>query len=168
MNDLVLLAALLQGPAHGYALKKTAGLMFGRADIHNNIIYPSLKRFVRNQWVTESDVAGDRGQRRKQYQLTPKGRKHLLEQAAAFGGEAAGNPEEFLLRFALFALLSREQRTAIIAARRTFLTERVKELTQLQDQIRPVSFGRLALARVQDLVLTELKWIYRIENQTGV
>jgi hypothetical protein len=29
MNDLILLAALMGGPAYGYAVKKTAGLIFG-------------------------------------------------------------------------------------------------------------------------------------------
>src|SRR5260370_14922963 len=36
MNDLILLAALMQGPQHGYALKKLAGFMAGHGDMHNN------------------------------------------------------------------------------------------------------------------------------------
>jgi hypothetical protein len=40
-------------------LKKTEGLIFGGA-MHNNVIYPSLKRFVRNGWVEQSTVPGDR------------------------------------------------------------------------------------------------------------
>ena len=65
MNDLVLLAAMLAGPAYGYALKRTAGLIFGAGAMHNNVIYPALKKFVHNGWVSQLSVPGDRGHQRK-------------------------------------------------------------------------------------------------------
>ena len=58
MNDLLMLAALLGGPKHGYALKKQAGLMTGQANLHNNLVYPLLRRFVARGWVTRKKVAG--------------------------------------------------------------------------------------------------------------
>jgi hypothetical protein len=67
MYGLVLLTALLRRPAYGYALKKTAGLIFGNSALHNNLIYPSLKRFLQHGWVEQSSVLGNRGQQRKQY-----------------------------------------------------------------------------------------------------
>lgn len=47
MNDLLILAALLEGPKHGYALKKHAGLISGQTDMHNNLVYPLLRRTER-------------------------------------------------------------------------------------------------------------------------
>jgi hypothetical protein len=47
MNDLLLLATLLEGPKHGYALKKQAGLILGEAELQNNLVYPLLRRFER-------------------------------------------------------------------------------------------------------------------------
>src|SRR6516162_9816350 len=91
MYDLVLLTALLGGPAYGYALKKTAGLIFGDGELHNNVIYPSLKKFVRNGWVGQSSVPGDRGQQRKQYRITAFGRRYLLEQVGKFGDHEGGD-----------------------------------------------------------------------------
>jgi hypothetical protein len=62
MTDLVLLSALLGGPAYGYALKRTAGLIFGNGVLHNNVVYPLLKKFVASGWVEQTTVPGDRGQ----------------------------------------------------------------------------------------------------------
>jgi DNA-binding PadR family transcriptional regulator len=163
MTDLVLLAALLRGPAYGYALKKTAGLIFGRSTMHNNVIYPSLKKFVRNRWVEQASVPGDRGQQRKQYRLTAAGRKYLLEQIETFGGQDAGHEDAFLLRVALFDVLPKKTRDAIIAARKSFLAARAAELSQLNDVVHPWSFGTLALNRVQDRVKDEQRWIHQIE-----
>src|SRR3974390_742137 len=112
MYDLVLLTPLLGGPAYGYALTKTAGLIFGGGEMHNNVIYPSLKKFVRNGWVEQSSVPGDRGQQRKQYRLTAIGRKYLLEQVGTFEEQEASNEGAFLLRLALFDLLPPKKREA--------------------------------------------------------
>src|SRR5436190_1494116 len=60
MNDLILLAALMEGPQHGYALKKLAGFMAGHEDMHNNLVYPLLRRFVENSWVTKRTTGHER------------------------------------------------------------------------------------------------------------
>jgi len=56
MNDLVLLAALLPGPQHGYALKKQVGMISGKPEMHNNLVYPLLHRFVQNGWVSKREA----------------------------------------------------------------------------------------------------------------
>jgi len=163
MTDLVLLTALLRGPAYGYALKKTAGLIFGSGAMHNNVIYPSLKRFVRNGWVEQTTVPGDRGQERKQYRITAQGRRHLLEQIGTFGEDDARDEGAFLLRVAMFDLLSAGKRRNIVAARKSFLKTRSTELSQLREAAEPTSFPNLALSRVQQRVRDELRWIRQIE-----
>ena len=64
MNDLIILATLLAGPKHGYQLKREAGFIFGNAALHNNLIYPLLRRFAMEGLVTKKAVAGQRGQLR--------------------------------------------------------------------------------------------------------
>jgi DNA-binding PadR family transcriptional regulator len=163
MNDLVLLTALLGGPAYGYALKKTAGLIFGSGAMHNNVIYPSLKRFVHNGWVEQTTVPGDRGQERKQYRITTQGRRHLLEQIGTFGEDDARDEGAFLLRLALFDLLPAGKRRTIVSARKSFLATRSTELSQLRDAAPPTSFAYVSLSRVQQRVRDELRWIRQIE-----
>jgi len=52
--------------------------------LHNNLVYPSLRRFLEEGWVSEKAVPGDRGQTRQQYVLTAEGRGHLFERLSEF------------------------------------------------------------------------------------
>ena len=47
MNDLIMLSALLDGPKHGWALKKLAGFLSGSSEMHKNLVRALLKRFVK-------------------------------------------------------------------------------------------------------------------------
>jgi DNA-binding PadR family transcriptional regulator len=165
MNDLILLAALLRGPAYGYALKKTARLIFGRGPLHNNLVYPSLKKFLQNGWVEQASTPGERGQKRKQYRLTAAGRKYLVEQLGTFGNAEAADDGAFLLRLAFFDVLPKRQREAIIARRKSFLTSRATEFSELRKATDSESFGAVALERVETLVKNELRWIRGLEKE---
>jgi DNA-binding PadR family transcriptional regulator len=164
MTDLVLLSALLGGPAYGYALKRTAGLIFGNGVLHNNLVYPLLKKFVESGWVEQSTIQGDRGPQRKQYRITAAGKKYLLEQLATFGERDASNDGAFLFRVAMFDLLPVVKRREILDARRIFLTARVNELSELESTGRARSFGAVVLERYQALVKDELEWIEKFER----
>jgi DNA-binding PadR family transcriptional regulator len=168
MTDLVLLTALLSGPAYGYALKRTAGLIFGSGVLHNNLVYPLLKKFVQSGWVEQRTVPGDRGQQRKQYRITATGKKYLVEQIATFDERDAANDGAFLFRVAMFDLLPEPRRKAIIAARKAYLTVRLKELQKLEKVGEPKAFAGIVLEHFKDLVRDELKWISDLEHpKTG-
>jgi PadR family transcriptional regulator len=75
--DGMLLAALLAGPAHGYAiiesLRSASG---GTFDLPEGTVYPALHRMeqaglVASRWSRET------GRRRRVYTLTAKGRREL-------------------------------------------------------------------------------------------
>ena len=75
--DAVLLAALEDGPRHGYAmmeaLKQSTG---GRLDLPTGTIYPALRRLEQAGLITGSwSVVG--GRRRREYRLTAAGRRAL-------------------------------------------------------------------------------------------
>jgi DNA-binding PadR family transcriptional regulator len=166
MTDLVLLAALLRGPAYGYDLKRTAGLIFGGKSMHSNVVYPTLKRFAQNGWVVQRTTPGQRGQTRKQYSITTGGRTYLLAQLQAFGEQEAAGVGPFLLRVALFDALPKPARKAIVAARASFLKQRSEQLSQLRQETRPRSFAAVALDRVRDEVANERRWIRKLEQLT--
>ena len=165
MSELVLLAALLRSPAYGYALKKTADLIFGGRAMHPNVVYPLLKKFVQKGWVEQSSMPGDRGQTRKQYRITAAGKKYLLDQLSTFGEQDAADDGAFLFRVAFFDAFSKERRQVILTARKLFLTSRSTELSELQKATQPRSFGGIALNRVLGLVQDELRWIHKLESQ---
>ncbi|MFG1697221.1 PadR family transcriptional regulator [Nonomuraea sp. NPDC049309] len=85
--DGLLLAALEDGPRHGYAVKEALrDATEGRIDLPTGTVYPALHRLERAGLITGSwSVVG--GRRRRSYELTTDGR-------AALGGERA-NWQEF-------------------------------------------------------------------------
>jgi PadR family transcriptional regulator, regulatory protein PadR len=75
--DLLLLAVLAEGPAHGYAvienLRKRSG---GTFDLPEGTIYPALHR-LENSGLLRSDWVEDSARRKRVYRLTPTGEQAL-------------------------------------------------------------------------------------------
>jgi PadR family transcriptional regulator PadR len=71
--DLLLLAVLEKGPAHGYALIESLRTRSGGAfDLPEGTVYPALHRLEKDGLLS-SYWSQDSGRRRRVYQLTPKG-----------------------------------------------------------------------------------------------
>jgi DNA-binding PadR family transcriptional regulator len=87
MNDLFLLANLLDDPKHGYALKKQVGLISGQEEMHNNLVYPLLRRFVESGWVRKRQGAGERGQTRESTPSPPRASKNSFDASAMRRGK---------------------------------------------------------------------------------
>ena len=113
--------ALMEGPRHGYALKELAGLLLGHDDMHNNLVYPLLRRFVENSWVVKRTTDGQRGQKRDLYALTAKGRLELLQRLARFTEKEASTEDQFRVRVGLFSALDRDTRERLLDQRDRFL-----------------------------------------------
>ncbi|MEV1248745.1 PadR family transcriptional regulator [Nonomuraea sp. NPDC050022] len=80
--DGLLLAALEDGPRHGYAAKEALReATEGRIDLPTGTVYPALHRLERAGLITGSWSVVS-GRRRRSYELTPAGR-------SALGGERA-------------------------------------------------------------------------------
>ncbi|SRR5581483_12195784 len=83
--DGMLLAALEEGPRHGYAVMEAlrAG-SGGQFDLPTGTIYPALHRLERAGLV-HTTWSGDGGRRRRLYELTPSGRRALETERHAWG-----------------------------------------------------------------------------------
>jgi PadR family transcriptional regulator len=78
--DLLLLAALEGGPAHGYAIVEAVRSRSGGAfELAEGTVYPALYRLERRGLVSSEWVEGDGARKRRVYRLTQKGRKELGE-----------------------------------------------------------------------------------------
>ncbi len=76
--DLLLLAVLELGPAHGYAIIETLRRRSGGTfDLPEGTIYPALHRLEEDGLLT-STWSEDNRRRRRIYQLTPRGRQALV------------------------------------------------------------------------------------------
>ncbi len=84
--DLLVLAALAAGPAHGYAVVETVRARSkGAFDMAEGTVYPALYRLERQGWL-ESTWSDAGARRRRIYRLTRRGRAELGRQQQEWGG----------------------------------------------------------------------------------
>jgi DNA-binding PadR family transcriptional regulator len=82
--DALLLASLEAGPRHGYAIIETLrGTTDGALDLPTGTVYPALRRLeqaglIRGTWSAPT------GRRRRDYELTPAGRRRLADDRAGW------------------------------------------------------------------------------------
>lgn len=163
MNDLLLLAMMLPGPKYGYQLKREAGWMMGQ-DLHNNIVYPMLRRFLDEAWVSKKSVPGERGQTRHQYALTAEGKRTFLERIHAFSESEAVSAEAFYLRVGIFAMLEGQARQRILCAREAFLERRNQRLLDLQAKMDLGKFGCEIIRHMTKQIESEKDWIRHLRR----
>lgn len=82
--DLVLLALLRAGPAHGYALiEEMRARTDGMLDVPEGTVYPALYRLERDGVLESSEVQVN-GRRRRVYRLTSRGSRALDDRMRAW------------------------------------------------------------------------------------
>lgn len=168
MNDLILLAALLDGPKHGWMLKKLGGWVTGQGDMHNNLVYPMMKKFVAQGWVRRRAEAGQRGQTRAVYSLTILGNREIFRRLNQFGEKEAGSATEFRLRVGLFHLLAPEARKQILAERARWLAMREERFAMMRESLKTMEVSPWSAEVVSflvDEVRAERKWIAALEKK---
>jgi len=83
--DMIVLAALSAGPAHGYAIieeiKRTSA---GAFDLPEGTVYPVLHRLEQAGLLSGRWVTADSRRRRRVYSLTKRGQRELGEQRAVW------------------------------------------------------------------------------------
>jgi DNA-binding PadR family transcriptional regulator len=164
MNDLIILATLLSGPMHGYQLKRDAGAILGQEALHNNIIYPLLRRFTEQRWVTKKTVPGERGQKRDRYTLTTLGRKTLIERLSAYTESDAKSLDGFLTRVGLFGALGPETRERVLDGRAAYLNRLLEHLESIEQKFSLQSFPLETVHFLQHQIEAELAWIRHLRK----
>ena len=164
MTDLILLALLLARPKHGYQLKREAGLLLGQEMLHNNLVYPLLRRFMKHRWVSRKTGPGQRGQTRHLYSLTAPGRKELLRQLSRFTEQDARSAEGFRFRVGMFQELPPESRGRILDARETFLRGRLAVLTNVEAGFQLDRYAGEVTERLRTDAESELTWISHLRT----
>ena len=164
MIDLLILSTLLQGPKHGYRLKQAAGLMLGQKDLHPNLVYPLLRRFIQQGWVKQKTAPGERGQTRKVYSLTPLGRRTLIERVGNFSEQDARSDEAFQLRVGMFLLLSQEVREHILRAREAALQAQDEHMAALQHNMSLGLYGENIVQHRREQIRAEMAWVRQLRG----
>jgi PadR family transcriptional regulator PadR len=103
--DMIVLAALAAGPAHGYAVIEEIRRRSGEAfDLPEGTVYPVLHRLENAGLLASRWVTAESGRQRRVYSLTKRGNRALAEQRAVWtefteaiggllgGGRSSKNP----------------------------------------------------------------------------
>jgi DNA-binding PadR family transcriptional regulator len=159
-----MLAVLADGPKHGYQLKRDAGFILGRGDLHHNLVYPLLRRFTADGWVTRKTVPGERGQTRQSYTLTAAGRRELIDRLSDYGPPDASDARAFVARVGMFELLPAETRAAILDHRETYLRGRAERLDRLTRNVQLGMYGAEVVRHLVKQTRFDLAWIRRLRQ----
>ncbi len=164
MTDLIILATLLAGPKHGYSLQRQAGLILGQEKLHNNLVYPLLRRFMTKKWVSKKAVPGERGQVRQLYSITALGRKELITQLSTFTDQDARVADQFRFRVGMFQVIEPEARIRILDTRERYLRTRMQKLTAIQQNFALDLFAGEVTGRFVAESQDELGWIAHLRR----
>jgi transcriptional regulator len=83
--DLIVLAALSNGPAHGYAVIEEIRRKSRQAfDLPEGTIYPALHRLEHAGLLASRWTTAESGRRRRIYALTRRGERALVERRAVW------------------------------------------------------------------------------------
>ena len=114
--EILILRRLRSGPAHGYELRKRVEQTTGVV-LHNNSLYPALRRFEEAGAVTKTAEPQDNRPGRLVYTLTEVGQELLHDMLAELPAEQAADPGEFVARLGQFSLLNPAERASVLASR---------------------------------------------------
>ncbi len=83
--DLLLLAVIEDGPAHGYAIARAIRERSGEAlSVEEGSLYPALYRMEESGWVRAAWGANDNKRRVRVYKITAAGKRRLADERDAF------------------------------------------------------------------------------------
>jgi len=165
MNDIIILSLLLEGAKHGYRLKQDAAMFASQQELHNNTVYPLLKRFLKDGWISQREAEGERGQTRLLYELTEAGREALIEKLNNFSESDASSEDAFRLRVGLFSQLQPADRERILHLRDSHLVASLERMEQIAAAHKMEGWSARTFEYVLNEKKEERKWIAELMNR---
>jgi DNA-binding PadR family transcriptional regulator len=157
--EILVLRHLSARPAHGYELRKRVE-QTAAVTLHNNSLYPALKRFEEAGAVTRTAEPSENGRPPRQvYTLTPVGRELLHDMLADLPPDAARDETEFLARLGQFSLLSAPERLAVLSARRSALDDALHHFEEMRSLAAGDPWAEAVTTELVRRAETELAWI---------
>ncbi len=130
--EILILRRLRSGPAHGYELRKRVEQTTGFV-LHNNSLYPALRRFEEAGAVTKTAEPQQGRPPRLVYALTEVGHELLHDMLAELPPEQATDPSEFLARLGQFSLINSAERAGVLASRAEAVREQLAHYLAMLD-----------------------------------
>jgi DNA-binding PadR family transcriptional regulator len=158
--EILILRRLRSGPAHGYELRKRVEETTGVV-LHNNSLYPALRRFEEAGAVTKTAEPQQGRPPRLVYTLTEVGQELLHDMLADLPDEQAADPSEFLARLGQFSLLNSAERTTVLASRTRAVRDQLTHYRAMRDlaEAHGERWGALATGELIRRHEQELAWL---------
>lgn len=165
--DVLILSHLATEPSHGYELRRRVEAATGFG-LHNNSLYPALRRFEEAGAVTKTAQPQEGGRPpRHVYAITEVGREMLHDLLAELPQDQAGDDAEFLARVGQFELLTPAERCAVLDARLAALATRAAHLAGLADASRGHPWGAVVVAELARRTTADHRWVARLRALGG-
>jgi DNA-binding PadR family transcriptional regulator len=163
--EILILRRLRSGPAHGYELRKRVEQTTGFV-LHNNSLYPALRRFEEAGAVTKTAEPQEGRPPRLVYTLTEMGHDLLHDMLAELRPEQAADEAEFLARLGQFSLLSSSERSTVLAARTRAVRDQLAHYQTMRDLAiaHDERWGALATAELIRRGEQELAWLAELSE----
>jgi DNA-binding PadR family transcriptional regulator len=158
--EILILRRLRSGPAHGYELRKRVEETTGFV-LHNNSLYPALRRFEEAGAVTKTSEPQDGRPARLVYTLTEMGQDLLHDMLAELPAEQAAEESEFMARLGQFSLINSTERGRVLASRTQAVNAQLAHYRAMR-QLAEASgerWGALATAELIRRHEQELAWL---------
>jgi len=158
--EILILRRLRSGPAHGYELRKRVEETTGFV-LHNNSLYPALRRFEEAGAVTKAAEPQEGRPPRLVYTLTEVGRELLHDMLAELPAEQAGDETEFLARLGQFSEINSAERAGILASRTRAVRDQLAHYQTMHKLATGygISWGALVTAELIRRHEQELTWL---------
>jgi DNA-binding PadR family transcriptional regulator len=164
--EILILRHLRARPAHGYELRKRVEATTGYT-LHNNSLYPALRRFEEVGAVTKTAEPQEGRPPRHIYTLTSLGHELLHDMLAELPPEQAADGTEFLARLGQFSLLTPPERLAILDARDQALRRHIDHYRVMYDRSHGEPWGRLVTAELIRRTEQELAWLAELRTRAA-
>ena len=166
--EILILRRLRSGPAHGYELRKRVEQTTGVV-LHNNSLYPALRRFEEAGAVTKAAEPQQGRPPRLVYTLTEVGHELLHDMLADLPDEQAADPDEFMARLGQFSLINSAERARILASRTRAVHNQLAHLRVMRDlaEASGERWGALATAELIHRHEHELAWLAELGELAG-
>lgn len=168
-TELLILWQLLSGPKHGYEIKKNVQEALGETfEINNNLLYPTLRRFLEMGAISKKVVESEGKPNRHVYILTDQGEEIFNQMIRDFPRKLAGSQSEFLVRVALFDRLEYNMQQEILQKRQEVLQEKLNYYRNIENTHPQNPFVIEVICFQKTQIEHELTWITNLKQQVVI
>lgn len=158
MLDFAVLGLLLEGPRHGYELKRALGEL-GFWKVSFGSLYPALRRLEKRGAIEATGGTG----RRKAYGITEDGRA-TFDTLLTTDPDASETDRAFQVRLAFLGHLPQERRVRVLEDRRTRLTTQLRTAREILVEARtstqnPDRYRLALMEHAMQSTETDIAWL---------